>query len=77
MKYSKKDIDTLFKYHNPSDIDVTRFAKIREAAKELGCMIIEHGGKDVDQERSIQKLRECVFYAIASIVVPNTGENNG
>ena len=74
MKYSEKDIETLFTYHNPTDIDLTRFEKIREAAKELGRMIIEHGGQEVDQERSICKLRECVFYAIASIVVPKTGE---
>ena len=74
MKYSNEHIENLFTYHKPTDIDQSRFTKIREAAKELGKMIIEYGGKEVDQERSICKLRECVFYAIASIVVPKIGE---
>lgn len=72
MKYTNENIDSLFTYHNPSGIDLMRFEKIREAAKELGRMIVEHGGNEADEERAIQKLRECVFYAIASIVVPKT-----
>lgn len=74
MKYTEKDIENLFKYHNPPNIDVNRFQFIRDAAKELGKSIIKNGGNEHDVERSLQKLRETVFYAIASIVVPKVGE---
>ncbi len=65
-----QDIDILFTYHNPVSDAPQRFEEIRNAAKALGKAIIAHGGKESDIERSILKLRECVFYAIASIVVP-------
>jgi hypothetical protein len=74
MKYSEKDIETLFTYHNPMGLDPKRFDEIREAAKFLGKMILKHGGVEVEKERAIMKLRESVFYAIASIVVPKLGE---
>lgn len=70
MKYTNENIDSLFTYHNPSGIDPMRFEKIREAAKELGRMIVENGGNEFDEDLAIQKLRECVYYAVASIVVP-------
>jgi len=74
MKYNSEDIDNLFTYHNPSDLDPNRFTLIREAAKSLGKIIIENGGKESDIEKSLNKLRESVFYAIASIIVPNLSE---
>ncbi|HEY5235260.1 MAG TPA: hypothetical protein VIJ14_03695 [Rhabdochlamydiaceae bacterium] len=64
------DIDILFTYHTATDVAQTRFTEIREAAKHLGRMILSHGGKEEDKRLSIQKLRESVFYAIASIAVP-------
>ena len=69
-----KDIDTLFTYHNPAGLDPARFDKIRNAAKDLGKCILENGGQEVDVNTSIGKLRECVYFAIASIVVPKLGE---
>lgn len=69
-----EDIEILFTYHNPAGIDPNRFTEIREAAKVLAHKILEHGGKDADSARAIQKLRECVYYAIASIVLPDFEE---
>lgn len=72
IKGSKEvmDIEKIFTYHNPTDIDLNRFKEIRDAAKVLGNKIMEHGGFEEEKEKSIHKLRECVFYAIASIVLP-------
>ena len=64
------DIEKLFTYHTPSNIDPKRFSEIREAAKSLGFKILEHGGSEEDKKRSILKLREAIFYAIASIAIP-------
>jgi hypothetical protein len=74
MKYTKKDIQALFTYHSPINIDVSRFERIREDARRLGETIIACSEPNIDQERSIQKLRDCVYLAIASIVVPKVGE---
>lgn len=76
-KYKRHDIEALFAYHDSTDIDTERFAMIRESAKILGKQIIKYGGEEDDIEVSIQKLRECVYYAIASIVVPKIGVENG
>ncbi len=64
------NIENIFTYHNPTNIDQIRFEEIRAAAKVLGNKIMEHGGIDSEKERAIHKLRECVFYSIASIVLP-------
>ncbi len=70
MKYTEDHMDILFTYHNPQHMNPDRFTKIRNLANLLGKSIIENGGCECDIERSIQKLREAVFYAIASIAVP-------
>ncbi len=64
------DIDKIFTYHTASDVALERFTEIREAAKVLGKKIMQHGGSKEDKERAILKLRESVFYAIASIAIP-------
>lgn len=72
-----KDIDTLFTYHNPGNLDPVMFEEIRNAAKVLGKLILKNGRQEVDVNASISKLRECVYYAIASIVVPKLGGEYG
>lgn len=74
MQYKRKDIENLFTYHDVGEIETDGFQYIRESAKGLGRQIIKHGVDEQDIERAIQKLRECVYYAIASIVVPKSGE---
>jgi hypothetical protein len=67
MKYTNKDIETLFTYHNPIDIDPQRFVNIRLSAMNLANAIVNYGGKEMDIDIALLKLRECVFYAIGSI----------
>jgi len=64
------DIDKIFTYHTADNVALERFVEIREAAKILGHKIMQHGGQQADKERAILKLRESVFYAIASIAIP-------
>lgn len=63
-------INDLFTYNNPQGIDPHRFTIIIESAKILAEAINENGGIEEEIERSILKLHECIFYAIASIVLP-------
>jgi hypothetical protein len=69
-----KDIETLFTYHDADGIDTELFIEIRDAAKRLGKIILKNGHQNVDVNASIGKLRECIYYAIASIVVPKLGD---
>lgn len=64
------DPEKIFTYHNADHVDPKRFSEIRQAAKYLANMILIHGGSEPDKERAIHKLRESVFYAIASIAIP-------
>lgn len=68
------DIDTLFTYHATTGEDPKKFDEIRAEAKALGNLIIKHGKQPKDIEKSISKLRECIFYSIDSIVVPEVSE---
>ncbi len=65
-----EDIDILFTYHPAPNVDVKKFEDIRDAAKKLGILILKHGEQKKDKERAIEKLRESIYYSIASIVVP-------
>ena len=72
MKYTEQDIDLLF---TPQHINPERFTDIRSLANQLGKTILQHGGTNSDIERSLQRLRECVFYAIEAIsVLPLSNE---
>lgn len=67
----KDRINQLFNYHNPVGIDPKRFEILRESAKIMADAIYRQGGnREGDKELAFQKLRECLFYAIASVVVP-------
>lgn len=76
MALTESDIDLLFTYHNPQHINPERFTEIRKAAKELALKILAHGGSEKDIVKSINKLRESLFYAIASIAVPPLSSDN-
>lgn len=68
------ELDELFTYQNPTNIDPCRFDEIRLNAKKLAWSINENGGWSEDKKRAIMKLRECVFFAIASIVFEGNDE---
>lgn len=71
---NEQDIEKLFTYHNPKDLDPLLFDELRNSAKVLGNLILKHGRQEVDVNASISKLRECIYFAIASIVVPKLGD---
>lgn len=60
----------LWRYHPAGHVALIRFEAIREAARKLSDAIADHGGNEHDKNQAILKLREAVFYAIASIAIP-------
>ncbi len=60
----------LWNYHPADHIALERFENIRAAARVLAKAIEDNGENREDKDRAIVKLRECVFYAIASLAIP-------
>lgn len=65
-----KETRDVFTYHSADHVASERFTSIRKAANILFNAIYENGGNEHDMARATEKLRECVFYAIASIAIP-------
>lgn len=65
-----KDKRELFKYHTADHVKQEYFDNIRMTAKILADIIDLTPGNEEDKEKAISKLRECVFYAVASIAIP-------
>ena len=65
------EVDVAFTYHAPKDGQVEKYQAIRDKAKELGHLIIElcPGKPDHGRAIAIERLRECVMWANASIAV--------
>ncbi len=61
------ELDEIFTYQNCANIPPERFQEIRNSAKSLAWSINKNGGVQADKDLAIQKLRECVHFAIASI----------
>jgi hypothetical protein len=66
---SAAEIDDIFSYHAPSDIQVAKYKAIREKAKELALVIFELTPGCADQTAAIRHLREAVMTANAAIAI--------
>lgn len=60
----------LWTYHTADNVSLNRFEVIRASARNLAEAITIHGGNEDDKNQAILKLREAVFYAIASLAIP-------
>jgi hypothetical protein len=63
------NIEEWFKYHAPTEDQITALKAIREKAKELAYVILENSPPSADQTAAFRKLRECVMTANAAIVL--------
>lgn len=65
----EQEIDRLFTYHSPDELQQSALLEIRESAKSLAytiCMFVPEGP---DRSSAIRKLRETVMTANAGIVL--------
>lgn len=76
IEMTDEELEEIFTYQNPSNIDPKRFQEIRNEAKNLAYAINKNGGWTKDKEMAIKKLRECIFYAIASIIFEHKEKSN-
>lgn len=56
-----------FTYQPPKDGQQARYVAIREKAHELASLLLDVAPASDDRDLAIQKLRECVMFANASI----------
>lgn len=64
---SKSDLDNFFVYHAPSEADVVRYQRIRDAAKAFATIILDNTPNCPDQTVAIRKVREATMDANAAI----------
>jgi hypothetical protein len=64
---TKEHVDAFFTYHPPGQDDIPKYTAIREHAKQLALVIVEHTPPSADQTAAIRLLRECVMTANAAI----------
>lgn len=61
-------LETWFSHHPPKDeATVQRYAKVRQAGKDLAITILENTPPSADQSAAIRKVREAVMTANAAI----------
>ena len=63
------DIENIFKFHAPTDVQLVAYDEIQSAAKNLAAVIIAHTPPSADQTAAIRKVREAVMTANASVAL--------
>ncbi len=61
------EIEKWFTYHAPHGNQQERYVALRNKAKELALLIIEHTPSSADQSTAIRLLRESIMTANAAI----------
>ena len=66
------NLDHIFKYHAPDEVQLADYAMIRGGAKAFAEIILRCTPQCADQTAAIRKLRECVMTANAAIALKGT-----
>lgn len=64
-----EQIEKYFTYQPPIAGNLPKFTKIRDKAKELAYILDENCPASSEKSKSLDKLREVVMWANASIIV--------
>lgn len=64
-----KDINNIFRYHEPTVADKVSYNILRESAKQLAVVILELVPPCADQQAALRLLRECLMTANAGIAL--------
>ena len=63
------DLKHLFQYHSPRPDQLPKYEAIREAGKAFAEIILANTPRGTDQNTAIQKIRETVMVANASVAL--------
>lgn len=67
MPVGPEEIENWFTYHAPDEVDRVGYTAIRNGAKDLAMVIVNHTPPSADQTAALRKLREAVFTANSAI----------
>jgi hypothetical protein len=75
MRYTTQEkIENWFTYHAPKDNQPGRYEYIREKAKSLALVLLQNCPESRELTTAINKLRECIMWANASIACNSEAE---
>ena len=63
------NLDDLFTYHPPNEIQRLRYTALRDAAKEFASVILRNTPPSADQSAAIRKGRESIMTANAAVAL--------
>lgn len=61
------DPNQVFMYHPPREDQIGRYERIRKEGKSLANVLLQFCPVSDDRDVALQKLRECIMWANASI----------
>jgi hypothetical protein len=69
---TEKWVNEIFTYHAPTENQIPKYEKLRNAAKTFALTIIETTPSGADQTAALRKLREAVMTANSAIALEGT-----
>jgi hypothetical protein len=69
MPVTNANVEEVFTYHAPDQVQIEQLQRVRLAAKELARVILENVPGSADQQASLRLLREAVMTANAAIAL--------
>lgn len=61
------DLNHIFSYHAPTDVQMVHYKAIRQAALDFAKAIVDHTPAGEDQRAAVRKTSEAMFTANAAI----------
>lgn len=63
------NVEEVFTYHAPDEVQIQQLMRVRTSAKELARVILDCVPSSADQQASLRLLREAVMTANAAIAL--------
>lgn len=66
---NKSELGNIFTYHAPTMVQIERYARLRQKAKEFATLILEITPQSREQSLALTAVQETCMWANASIAI--------
>lgn len=66
---TKEDVEAIFTYHSPTDLQADMYAEIRKTALAFALVILQFVPGSAEQTLAIRHLQQAVMFANAGIAI--------
>jgi hypothetical protein len=66
---TETDLDEIFTYHKPDEVQAAKYVALRTKAKELALLILTNVPASAEQTTAIRHVQEAVMFANAGIAI--------